>query len=106
MNFLERLEILRLKRSLTKGEVYQLIDISQAMISMIKSGSRKPSMKMMRRLCAAEQESGIETSEVARSPAVVREPRTVYGVGNKKELEAILSDLNAMKTRVERILGK
>ena len=56
---LERIEKLRVKLGLTKAEVYEKLQISQPMVSMIRAGQRQPSMKSMRRLEQAEIEAGL-----------------------------------------------
>jgi transcriptional regulator with XRE-family HTH domain len=67
--FLERIEKLRDALSLTKDEVYSRLKISQPMISMIRSGQRTPSIKMKRRIAAAELAAGLAAPTPA-PPAV------------------------------------
>jgi transcriptional regulator with XRE-family HTH domain len=57
---LDRIENLRVKLGLTKSEVYEKLEISQPMISMIRAGQRQPSIKTMRRLEAAEVAAGLK----------------------------------------------
>jgi transcriptional regulator with XRE-family HTH domain len=63
VKFFERVELLKKARELTMAETLKLIEVSPAMMSMIKSGVRNPSVKTLRRLTNAERESGLVTSE-------------------------------------------
>lgn len=56
---LDRIEKLRVRLGLTKAEVYEKLEISQPMISMMRAGKRQLSVKAMRRLEAAEIEAGL-----------------------------------------------
>lgn len=78
MKILERIEILRKAKLLSKAEVYDLIGISQSMVSMIRSGDRQPSVKILRQLADCERAAGIGPPEVATralpsEPMMVRE---------------------------------
>jgi transcriptional regulator with XRE-family HTH domain len=112
--FLQRLDRLREKKLLSKAEVYDLIGISQAMVSMIRSGKRQPSAKLQRRLEAAEREAGlIEQKEEAPIPQERPPPKNVYPeesssinmvreeISNhwKKEDE----NFQSLETRIERL---
>jgi len=59
VNFTDRVDSLKKAKVLTMAEVLDLIGVSPAMMSMIKSGSRNPSIKTIRRLIEAEREAGI-----------------------------------------------
>jgi len=77
VKFLERIENLRKVKLLSKAEVYDLVGISQSMISMIRSGDRQPSMKMIRALADAEHTAGIGPPIEAPPAPTPREPMTV-----------------------------
>lgn len=63
---LERIENLRVRLGLTKAEVYEKLQISQPMISMLRAGKRQLSVKAMRRLEAAEVEAGLASPSPGR----------------------------------------
>lgn len=87
---LDRIENLRVRLGLTKSEVYEKLEISQPMISMIRAGNRQPSIKTMRRLEAAELAAGIPPPSRASSAAPPPSPSpSVQSAAEEEEVPTI-----------------
>lgn len=90
---------------MTVGEVLSYLKISAPMWSMIRKGTRNPSIKTIRRIEAAEIDCNISV------PPGGHETRGEYHIGDQKkemhqELMEIKKDLNALSKRVDHLIHR
>lgn len=85
MNFHERVEAVKKAKAMTVSEVAGIIGVSTSMLSMVKSGYRKPSIKTMRRLMEAERACGIVPPEDHLLPAK-KMKQLEYGIPGDPEV--------------------
>ena len=88
-----RLERLRGAMLLTWKELQNRLEISESTLYFLRSGARKPSPKLLRKIIALEQDAGLE-----KPPATlaVRESMPGYETTkqlNKLDLKHLISDL-------------
>jgi len=106
---LDRIEKLRVKMGLTKAEVYDLVKVSQPMISMIRRGERQPSVKTLRRLEEAEIAAGIKPANIFQplehrldktsNECVLKESPAFYG----SDRQSILIKINQIEKIIDEI---
>ena len=81
----DRIECLRVKLRLTKAEVYDKLEISQPMVSMVRKGLRQPSLKTLRRIEAAEKKAGIGEINPAKAGKQEADKSSVWSYTSRLE---------------------
>jgi len=78
VNLEKRVEAIRSAKRMTVGEVLSYLQISPPMWSMIRNGTRSPSIKTIRRIEAAEIDAGIRESPPPPRPPIVAESQEMF----------------------------
>ncbi len=87
---------------MTVSEVLDFLDVSPPMFSMIRKGTRNPSIKTIRRLEAAELEAGIASP--ARSPPTSLD-RLAVEVGKRDAMGVPLAKLHGKDQELDAALA-
>lgn len=87
---------------MTVSEVLDFLDVSPPMFSMIRKGTRNPSIKTIRRLEAAEREAGIASP--ARSPPTALD-RLAVEVGKRDAMGVPLAELHGKDPELDAALA-
>lgn len=105
MNLENRVQAIQEAKRMTVGEVLDYLKISAPMWSMIRKGSRNPSIKTIRRIEQAEIGAGIKPADkmdVVPGDYITRN----YEAEMRLDLREMKKELAAMERRVDKILRK
>ena len=112
MSVADRLEKLKEAKTLSWGELCDLLQVNRSMMHYLRTGERKPSPKLLRRIEEAEKEAGIGiiilTRELIPDPKTpAKAAKTDYGnsiVGKNfvlRELSLMREDAARLTSRIE-----